>query len=62
VFKCIEKAKSLGCSVFDFEGSMLKGVEKFFRSFGPTMHPYYTVNKANIFLEMALKLKKRATF
>lgn len=62
VLKCIEKAKNLGCAVFDFEGSMLKGVEKFFRSFGPELVPYYTINKAKIWLEMALKFKKRSSF
>lgn len=62
VQKSIEKAKQLGCSVFDFEGSMLKGVEKFFRSFGPELVPYYTVNKAKLPLEMLLKFKKRELF
>ena len=38
-FPSIEKAKELGCSTFDFEGSMLKGVEKFFRGFGPELVP-----------------------
>ncbi len=58
----IQKAKDLGCSIFDFEGSMLKGVEKFFRSFGPDLVPYYTVNKANLPLELLLKFKKRELF
>lgn len=58
----IEQAQQLGCRVFDFEGSMLKGVEKFFRSFGPELFPYYTVNKASLPLEMLLKFKKRALF
>lgn len=44
----IEKAKELGCKTFDFEGSMLKGVEKFFRGFGPELIPYFTVNKASL--------------
>ncbi len=60
--KSIEKAKSIGCTVFDFEGSMLKGVEKFFRSFGPEIVPYYTVNKAKLPLELMLKFKKRELF
>ena len=60
--KSIEKAKALGCSVFDFEGSMLKGVEKFFRGFGPDLVPYYTVNKASLPIEIALKFKKRELF
>lgn len=60
--RSIEKAKSLGCKTFDFEGSMLKGVEKFFRSFGPQLVPYYTVNKASLPIEIALKFKKRELF
>lgn len=62
ILKSIEKAKQLGCSTFDFEGSMVIGVEKFFRSFGGTLVPYFTVNKANLFLELALKFKKRELF
>lgn len=34
VQKSIDKAKELNCTVFDFEGSMLKGVGNFFRNFG----------------------------
>lgn len=58
----IEKAKVLGCEIFDFEGSMLKGVEKFFRGFGPELIPYYTVNKAALPVELALKFIKREIF
>ncbi len=59
---CIFKAKELGCNIFDFEGSMIKGVEKFFRGFGPQLIPYFTVNKAILPLEMLLKFKKREIF
>ncbi|MBL7933735.1 MAG: GNAT family N-acetyltransferase, partial [Bacteroidia bacterium] len=62
VLKSIERSKELGCRIFDFEGSMLKGVEKFFRSFGGELFPYYTVNKASLPLEIALKLRKRELF
>ncbi|MEM6877305.1 MAG: GNAT family N-acetyltransferase [Bacteroidota bacterium] len=31
--------------VFDFEGSHLPGVEKFYRSFGPIPKPYYLISK-----------------
>lgn len=62
VQKCIEKSKNIGCLVFDFEGSMLIGVEKFFRSFGPEIVPYYTVNKAKLSIELVLKFKKRELF
>lgn len=62
VQKAIEKAQELNCHVFDFEGSMLKGVEKFFRGFGPVLIPYYTVNKATLPVELALKFVKREIF
>ncbi len=58
----IKKAKDLDCTLFDFEGSMIKGVEKFFRSFGPELVPYFTVNKAILPLEILLKFKKRELF
>lgn len=58
----IEKAKALGCKIFDFEGSMLQGVEKFFRGFGPELVPFYTANKGKLGLELLLKFKKRELF
>lgn len=30
---------------FDFEGSMIKGVERYFRSFGAEIHPYFEISK-----------------
>lgn len=62
VLRSIERAKEMGCRIFDFEGSMLKGVEKFFRSFGPELYPYYTANKASLPIEILLKFKKRELF
>jgi lipid II:glycine glycyltransferase (peptidoglycan interpeptide bridge formation enzyme) len=62
VQRSIEQARELGCNTFDFEGSMLKGVEKFFRSFGPELVPYYTVNKGKLPIELLLKFKKRELF
>lgn len=55
-------AKSTGKQLFDFEGSMLPEVEKYFRAFGPKMIPYYGFHKAWLPLEFALKLIKRGTF
>jgi hypothetical protein len=60
--KSIIKAKELGCKVFDFEGSMIKSVEKFFRGFGGQIVPYYTVNKGKFLIETVLKLKMPSTF
>jgi lipid II:glycine glycyltransferase (peptidoglycan interpeptide bridge formation enzyme) len=58
----IREAQLLNCKVFDFEGSMLKGVEKFFRSFGPELVPFYTANKGKLPLELLLKFKKPNIF
>lgn len=32
---------------FDFEGSMLEPVERFFRAFGATQKPYFQIKKEN---------------
>ncbi len=33
---------------FDFEGSMIQGVERFFREFGAIQTPYFTISKGNL--------------
>ncbi len=32
---------------FDFEGSMIESIEKYFRSFGAVQKPYFTISKTN---------------
>jgi hypothetical protein len=46
---------------FDFEGSMLPGVERFFREFGATQTPYFTISKGKIGLwdKALIKLHRR---
>jgi len=41
----ILEAKRKGCILFDFEGSMIPGVERYFRQFGGEIHPYFVVSK-----------------
>lgn len=36
--------------LFDFEGSMLAGVERFFREFGATQLPYFAISKGSLSL------------
>ncbi len=60
--KSIEHAKELGLKLFDFEGSMLQEVEKFFRGFGGKLTPYFTVNRAKLPVELGLKFIKRSQF
>lgn len=55
-------AKKAGINTFDFEGSMLPEVERYFREFGGQLTPYYTLQKALLPLEMLLKLKMRNRF
>lgn len=59
---CIGQAHALGLPIFDFEGSMLPEVERYFRTFGGTPTPYFTVNRAPFLTEVALKKKLRHLF
>lgn len=46
--------------LFDFEGSMIPGVERFFREFGAIQTPFFTITKGNLSLlyRAWLKIKK----
>ena len=46
VWKAIETASALG-KKFDFEGSVLEPVERFFRSFGAVQTPFFEISKVN---------------
>lgn len=46
-----------GLQVFDFEGSMLEGVEGFFRSFGGIQTPYFRLTKGRIGLMARFRRK-----
>lgn len=43
MWEAIEAAAEMGLQEFDFEGSMIPGVERFFRKFGGTYTPYYAI-------------------
>lgn len=58
----IDHAQELGLQTFDFEGSMIPTIERYFRGFGGRLTPYFTVNKAWLPLEMAMKLIRRERF
>ncbi|MBS1652449.1 MAG: GNAT family N-acetyltransferase [Bacteroidetes bacterium] len=55
----ILKAKEMNIQTFDFEGSMLPEVERYFRDFGGELTPYFRVKKINTFIKAALKLKNK---
>jgi len=62
MWSSIQYAKDLGLEWFDFEGSMVPQIERFFRGFGGELTPYYRVNKARLPLEIPLKFMKRELF
>ncbi|MBR4791752.1 MAG: GNAT family N-acetyltransferase [Treponema sp.] len=45
--------------IFDFEGSMVEGIENFFRQFGGKCIPYYRIRKGSFFDELYESLKPR---
>lgn len=62
LWECIKYAKKLGLKEFDFEGSMVPQIERYFRNFGGKLMPYYCVNKAKLPIEILLKFVKREVF
>jgi len=62
VSSAIKHAKNMGIKTFDFEGSMLPEVERYFRGFGGDLTPYYSINKAKLAIEIGLKFIKRNQF
>lgn len=60
--EAIKEAKSRNLDLFDFEGSSIPHIEKFFRGFGGELVPYFSMNKALIPLEIALKFNYRDRF
>jgi hypothetical protein len=62
VWEAVKYAKELGLKYFDFEGSMVPQIERYFRGFGGKLTPYYRINKAKLPLEMFLKFFKRELF
>lgn len=62
LWHAIEHSKKIGLQTFDFEGTMIKPVEKYFRGFGGNLIPYFVINKANFALELFLKFFKRELY
>ena len=62
IVEAIKAAQEMGLQTFDFEGSSIPPVERFFRGFGGRLAHHFTVSRAWLPLEMALKFKKRNLF
>ena len=53
--------EELGLKEFDFEGSMVPSIEMFFRKFGGTLTPYYSVRWMKPYVKLALYAKELVT-
>ncbi|MDS4068154.1 MAG: GNAT family N-acetyltransferase [Candidatus Competibacter sp.] len=62
LFEAIKYAQQLGLKRFDFEGSVIPAIERYFRGFGGKLTLYLTVNKGWLPIEVALKFIKRNIF
>jgi len=62
ILTAIKHSKKLNIPIFDFEGSMIPEVEKYFRGFGGKLTPYYTINKGKFLMEIYMKLKGSSIF
>jgi len=62
MYHAMLKAQEMGLEIFDFEGSMVPAIEKYFRGFGGELTPYLRVNKAWLPIEIVLKFWKRQLF
>ena len=62
VYEAIRRAQELGLQTFDFEGSVIPPIERFFRGFGGRLTHYFTINKAWWPVEVGLKMLKRGIF
>ena len=49
-------------TAFDFEGSMIKGIEFFFREFGAIQMPFFVISKGNLNFEKKIRLKIKQWF
>jgi hypothetical protein len=57
MWKSILDAKNRGLDIFDFEGSMDKNIERYFREFGPELVPYQCVEKVKPLMKLLLAFK-----
>ncbi|MEI6019615.1 MAG: GNAT family N-acetyltransferase [Bacteroidota bacterium] len=57
MWQCILKAKKQGLVYFDFEGSMNKSIERYFREFGGELKSYSCIEDVKPTVALLLKLK-----
>jgi Acetyltransferase (GNAT) domain len=56
MWNSILHAKKLGVKTFDFEGSMIPAIEKYFRGFGGELKPVFQVSKSSKIVKLGLSI------
>ncbi|MEN8929268.1 MAG: peptidoglycan bridge formation glycyltransferase FemA/FemB family protein [Flavobacteriales bacterium] len=59
MWSAIKLAKDNGVKTFDFEGSMMPAIEKYFRGFGGKIVPFFSIKKENLLGNTFLKLRSK---
>lgn len=62
MWESIRQARERGLRSFDFEGSMVPAIERYFRGFGGQLTHYFTANRGWLAVELALKFARRNQF
>lgn len=62
VWQAIQHSQKMGIEIFDFEGSMIPEVERYFRGFGGELTPYFLVHKGPFLAEVGLKIRNPELF
>lgn len=58
MYKSILHAKQLGKSIFDFEGSMQPGIERYFREFGGDLVNFASISKHGFLIDLFMRMKR----
>jgi len=65
ICNAIQSAKERGLNRYDFEGSMISGIESFYRNFGGDLVPFLNIQKPSILISMrkqGIKLYKKMMY
>jgi lipid II:glycine glycyltransferase (peptidoglycan interpeptide bridge formation enzyme) len=57
MWSAIKKAKSLGLKIFDFEGSEIEPIKKYFQRFGPKEQYYFSFHQTSILQKIYKKIR-----
>lgn len=59
MWACIRHFKQAGIPLFDFEGSMIPEIERYFRSFGGSLHTHFAIEKKSTLQKAVQKVLGR---